>query len=184
MKNKYTKLPIPKDSAWDRKSWRKFVHWRIKYFLDGVYNIVRWIPTLYHDRDWDGYFITKMLQKKIEYQREYLVKHNRHLNINRDNFWMTVVLNLIEAEHEEYYGCEYIDYYESESFSSDVLTVDNLDEYINKYPGTKRAVLKEFTKTDFNNKLRLALYMSLYRQRKCRTLLFEILKRESQNWWD
>ena len=29
---------------------------------------------------------------------------------------MTVVLNLIEAEHEEYYGCEYMDYYETEGF--------------------------------------------------------------------
>jgi hypothetical protein len=125
-----------------------------------------------------------MLQKKIEYQRQYLVEHNRHMEIERDNFWMTVVLNLIEAEHKEYYSGEYHDYYESGEFLSDELTIDNLDQYISKYPGTKRAVLKEFPKTDFSNKIRLALYMSLYRQRKCRALLFEILKRESQNWWD
>ena len=70
----YTKLPLPKDSAWDRKTWRSHVHWRIKYFIDGVSNIIRWIPTLYHDRDWDEYFILRMLQKKIEHQRAYLVK--------------------------------------------------------------------------------------------------------------
>ena len=121
MKNKYTKLKLPKDTAWERKSWRRFVHWRITYFIDGVRNIIRWVPVLYKDRDWDDYFITKMLQKKIENQRKYLVEHNRHLNIDSNNFWMTVVLNLIEAEHEEYYSCEYMDYYESESFLSDKL---------------------------------------------------------------
>jgi hypothetical protein len=184
MKNKYTKLKLPKDTAWERKSWRRFVHWRITYFIDGVRNIIRWVPVLYKDRDWDDYFITKMLQKKIENQRKYLVEHNRHLNIDSNNFWMTVVLNLIEAEHEEYYGCEYMDYYESESFLSDKLIFDNLDKYINKYPGTKRAVLKEFPETDFSNKIRLALYMGNHRQRKCRNLIFEILKRKSTFWWD
>ena len=184
MINKYSKLPLPKKSAWKKKSWRSFVNWRIKDFIDGVRNIIRWVPVLYKDRDWDDYFITKMLQKKIEHQRKYLVKHNRHREIGRDNFWMTVVLNLIEAEHQDYYGCEHMDYYESEGFLSDILTVDNLDEYINKYPGTKRAVLKEYTDRDFSDRMTLAFYMASHRQKKCRNLLFEILKRKSINWWD
>ena len=99
MVNKYSKIPLPKDTAWERKSWRRFVHWRIKYVIDGVRNIIRWVPVLFHDRDWDDFFITKMLQKKIENQRKYLVENNRHLRIDEDNFWMTMVLNLIEAEH-------------------------------------------------------------------------------------
>jgi hypothetical protein len=37
----YKKLVLPKDSAWGRKTWRSYVHWRIKYFLDGVHNIIR-----------------------------------------------------------------------------------------------------------------------------------------------
>jgi hypothetical protein len=184
MKNKYSKLPLPKDSAWERKSWRRFVHWRIRYVIDGVRNIIRWVPVLFHDRDWDDYFITKMLQKKIEHQRKYLVEHNRHLTVDKDNFWMTVILNLIEAEHEDYYGCEYMDYYETEGFLSDNLIVDNLDEYINKYPGAKRAVLKKYPNHDFSEKKRLAFYMSGHRQKKCRDLLFEILKRKSNQWWD
>jgi hypothetical protein len=184
MKNKYSKLPLPKDSDWEKKSWRNFVNWRIRYFIDSVRNIIRWIPVLYKDRDWDDYYITKMLQKKIEHQRKYLVGKNRHVEVGRDNFWMTVVLNLIEAEHEDYYGCEHMDYYEMEGFLSDNLIIDNLDEYINKYPGTKRAVLKEYTDRDFSDRMTLAFYMSGHRQKKCRNLIFEILKRKSANWWD
>lgn len=186
MKNKYTKLPIPEDSAWGKTTWRKYVHWRIKYFIDGVYNIIRWIPTIYHDRDWDDHFITKILQKKIEHQRKYLVEANRHMNIKNDNFWMTVVLNLIELEHEEFYGCEYIDYYSTDpkDFLSDKMVVDNLNDYINKYPLTKRRVIRENKGTNFTDKRKLAFYMSGYRQRKCRQLIFEILKQKSQSWWD
>ena len=191
----YKKLVLPKDSAWGRKTWRSYVHWRIKYFIDGVHNIIRWVPTLYHDRDWDDYYITKILQKKIEYQRDYLVKHNRHMNIETDNYWMTVVLNLIEREHKEYYGCEYMDYIKQDmiftpiegtnSSSLDFETKwENLDEYINKYPGVKYRVIRENKGVDFTEKDRLAMYMAHYRQRKCRKLIFEILKNKSIYWWD
>ncbi len=62
----YKPLPIPKDTAWDRKTWRRYVPIWLKEFVDGTTNIIRWVPTLYRDRDWDDFYITKVLQKKIE----------------------------------------------------------------------------------------------------------------------
>ena len=192
----YKKLVLPEDTAWERKTWRNYTHWRIKYFIDGVHNIIRWIPTLYHDKDWDDYYITKMLQKKIEYQRDYLVKYNRHTRIDEDNFWMTVTLNLLEREHKEYYGLEYFDYFKSDMIFKDVedepgyksiefeTKWEKLDDYINKYPGTKYRVIRENKGVDFTDKQRLAHYMASHRQQKCRNLLFEILKRKSSHWWD
>ena len=61
----YKQLPIPEDSAWDRNTLYSKLHWRIRYFFYGVKNIIRWTPTMYHDRDWDGDFILKILQKII-----------------------------------------------------------------------------------------------------------------------
>ncbi len=61
----YKQLPIPEDSAWSRNTLYGKLHWRIRYFLEGVKNIIRWIPTLYHDRDWDGVYILKILQKNL-----------------------------------------------------------------------------------------------------------------------
>jgi hypothetical protein len=104
----YTKLPIPIDTAWDvpRYKWQQYMHWRIKEFFRSIYNLIQWFPTIWKDRHWDDYFITKLLQKKIEFQRAYLVSENRHVNIDRDNYWMTVVLNLLERKHTEYYQME------------------------------------------------------------------------------
>ena len=83
----YTKLPMPKDSSWGKKTWKYYSPIWFNTFAEGVYNIIRWIPTIYKDKDWDDFYITKLLQVKIEHQREYLVKHNRHENVANDNFY-------------------------------------------------------------------------------------------------
>lgn len=161
-----------------------------------MYNLLRWIPTIYKDRDWDDYYVTKILQKKIEHQREHLVKHNRHTRVDEDNYWMTVVLNLLEREHEEYYALEKYEYHESDiSFVEsstrigsyevvEKITNCNLDEYLHKYPAAIRRVMKRYPEKDFVDKKTLALYVGSYNQERCRNLLFEILKRYSNRWWD
>jgi hypothetical protein len=192
----YKQLKVPEGSSWDKKPWhRRLLHWRVREFIVGVKNIIRWFPTVWKDRDWDDYYITKLLQKKIEFQREYLVKHNRYVGIERDNFWMTVVLNLIEREHEEYYGLEKYNYQKSnmefilidnsESFELNFnIEWEKLDDYLAKYPATIRKVKKQHPDKDFTDKHTLALYVGTYNQERCRNLIFEILKRYSAYWWD
>jgi hypothetical protein len=192
---KYSKLIVPKDSAWDntRFQWGRYVNWRIRYFFQGVWNIIRWIPTIYKDKDWDDAFILMILQKKIEHQRAELVNANRHTNIDNDNFWMTVVLNLIDRELNSYYETEKYnfckieasfgepDQYGSREWNS-VLTENRLNDYLNLYPSTTRKVIKKHGRendTDY-----VSLYVGIYNQKKCRDLIFEILKQKSANWWD
>lgn len=183
----YTKLSIPQDTAWDdtRFKWGKYVHWRIRYFFQGVWNIIRWAPTIYHDRDWDDYFITKMLQKKIEFQRAYLVNANRHVNVDRDNFWMTVILNLLERKHNSHYEMEKYKYVVmGEGFFPEYKS-ETLDEYIKKYPSAARAVKKKYPKySHFDDKDALSHFMSSYRQQKADKLIFKILEQHSAEWWD
>ena len=52
MKN-FKPLIIPEDSAWGRKTlsarmWR-VLHWRIRSFLTGCKNVIRWSPTIFKD---------------------------------------------------------------------------------------------------------------------------------------
>ena len=67
---------------------------------------------MYHDRDWDGDFILKILQKKIEFQRKELINANRHMGIDRDNRYMTLALNLLERVRQDHYGLECMDYWD------------------------------------------------------------------------
>ena len=184
----YTKLPIPIDSAWDetRFKWGRYVHWRIRYLFHGIQNIIRWMPTIYHDKDWDDYYITKILQKKIEFHRAHLVSENRHVNIDRDNYWMTVVLNLLERKHTEYYQMERYDYIVMGDDLFSEHKSDTLDHYMAKYPSAKRTAIKKYARNNprLNDKESISFYMCTIRQQKADDLIFEILKRHSAEWWD
>ena len=185
----YTKLPMPADSSWGKKTWKYYSPIWFNMFAEGVYNIIRWIPTIYKDKDWDDFYITKILQVKIEHQREYLVKHNRHESIANDNFWMTVVLNLMEREHEEYYVMERYEYIEMhDEILADGYKSEHIQDYIDKYPGTYRKVVKSIdvgAPRVYNiTKDHIAIEMGRERQTKCRRLLFRILEQKSRGWWD
>ena len=196
MKN-YKKLTIPEDSAWNRKTisariWRN-LHWRIRYFLTGCKNVVRWVPTLYKDKDWDEWYIYTILQKKIEFQRKEIIYANRHMQVDRDNRDMTIVLNLIERVKEDYYGIEYLDYSETKfrfepiegdddrySLEQDVIS-ENYDTYLKKYPSSVRKVSKE--KPDLN-KEDLCFWVAKHNEEKAHNLLHRVLKERIRRWWD
>jgi hypothetical protein len=196
MKN-YKKLTIPEDSAWNRKGlsawiWRN-LHWRIRYFLGGIKNIIRWIPTLYEDKDWDHWHIYNILQKKIEFQRNEIIYANRHMRVDCDNRDMTIVLNLIERVKEDYYGTEHLDYSETKfrfepiegdrelyTMEQDVIS-ENYDDYLKKYPSSVRIVSKQ--KPDLN-KEDLCYYVAKHNEKKAHDLLHQILKERMSWWWD
>ena len=189
----YKPLKIPKDSAWERKSIKRYFPSFIDSFFTGIKNVIRWIPTIYKDRNWDDSYIFTILQKKIELQREELVNANRHTRIATDNRDMTIVLNLIERIKTEFYESEYLDYeesklvfseipgkYNSKGFDIDIIS-DRYDDFIKKYPSTVRKILKLKPNID---KRTLCHYISMYNQQKAQDLLFRILNERIRWWWD
>lgn len=192
MKN-YKKLPIPKDSVWERNSlWYKFPSF-IRNFCTGVSNVIKWFPTIWKQRDWDGDFIYDILQKKIEFQRECLVNSNRHTRINIDNRDMTIVLNLIERIRNDYYTIEFHDYEDSEYLMKEVygqpkhkkleinIKSERYNEYLSKYSSSLREVYKKYpqaTKRDY------CMFVGIHNQEKAKNLLFKILKERIEWWWD
>ena len=190
----YKQLPIPEDSAWDRVTLFGRLHWRIRHFLTSCHNLIKWFPIIWNDRDWDGHFILKILQKKIEFQRKELVNANRHTRIESDNRDMTLALNLLERVKEEYYSLECMDYWDSEIVFDDVpenpelksievnTTAERYDEYLSKYPSSVRALTKEHGEE--LDKERLCLMVSNYNHKKANKLLFRILEERLAYWWD
>ena len=190
----YSKLPIPKDTAWDRNTLFGKLHWRIRNFLTSCNNIIKWFPTIWNDRDWDDSFILKILQKKIEFQRKELVNANRHTRIELDNRDMTLTLNLLERVREEYYQMECMDYWDNDMIFKDVddkpgfKSVDfeekweKYDEYLSKYPSSVRGVVKKHGEQD--DKKRLCLLVSYYNHNKANKLLFRVLEERMAFWWD
>lgn len=191
----YKKLQLPNEPIWERKTllaWlRRNIHWRIRYFIVGCKNVIRWFPTIFKDKDWDGWYILNILQKKIEYQRQEIVFANRHTRVDVDNRDMTIVLNLIERVKEEYYDAEYFDYFEStvefvptedkEYRLETNLISERYDEFLQKYPSTVRLVRKKYGELP---KETLVRKVSMYNHIKANRLLFRILEERMSWWWD
>ena len=227
----YQKYPMPKDSAWDRKSYDPIVwlyhlkdkekehpkwlenyffdpyfsakNW-IKYFFVFIVKLFKWIPILWKDRDYDYSFIFDILKKKIHQQRDFIVKNNRHSNIEQTNHWMTVCLNLIERIQGSYYEMEHFEYEDdkimSDSTSQKLYRMereylrDNLIDYIDKYPLDRDKTIKFFKKlngedlsdyaTNQENRSTLCTFMSKKRHEKAIKVLFLVLAQKIEAWWD
>jgi hypothetical protein len=133
----HTQLPIPKDSAWGRKTYNPILLFRRaiynkwphsfldknmdKYIFDpyekvknGLVNFWNWKSVIWKDRNWDHQYIFDILKYKLILQRKYLVESNRHTGVENLNRDITICLNLIERIQEEYYGLEPYEYHESD----------------------------------------------------------------------
>lgn len=76
---------------------------RIRRIVRKTRNIIRWIPTLWHDESWDYYFIYTVLQKKLELTREYLLQDGHLANNEHIASRIQTAINLIEAVKTEKY---------------------------------------------------------------------------------
>lgn len=188
-------LTIPNNSAWERKSIRRYIPNWLLGVIDGITNIFKWMPIIYKDKHWDGYYIFEILKKKIELQRAYIVEHNRHLSVPVDNYFMTVCLNLIERIQDETYELEYMDYHTTKfefipyDDNPDYVELDStlvserFDDYIAKYPLVAARLIKEKPELA-NDKQFLCYHISQRNHQRCKELLFKILNNHIERWWE
>lgn len=192
---KHLPLPIPSDSAWDRKTWRYYTPIWFKKIIDGISNIIKWIPVLYKDRDWDDHHIFEMLKFKLIQQRKELVEANRHTTVWQTNRDITICLNLIERIQEETYELEYFDYVRERTWFSDngdntftyesEIEMENFSGYFKKYPNQVKKLLQKHPKLRLpENKKSLALHLGHLNQKRCQALLFSIMNERINHWWD
>ena len=74
----------------------------IRQFFIGVRNIIKWIPVLYKDRDWDFYFVYVMLQKKLEFT-EIAIRNSSLQNAEFYAKKIRTAIRLIEIVRDEKY---------------------------------------------------------------------------------
>ena len=168
------------------KIWINVRWFFVKSFM-AVKNLVRWFPVIWEDKDWDDYFIYKILQFKLKNQAEYIGGRYWRTRAKRDAEKMMTCVRLIDKMNDEYYGMEYMDYYDynfnfgNPSFEIDV-TKDELDTYFAMYPLTYKKVQAQYG--DTKDRSSTGLLMGMDRQEKARKLLFKILEQNIECWWD
>lgn len=182
---------------WKLYRWCK---WKLpvqhRYFIYGVKNLWRWFWVVWKDRDWDNHYYWEVTKKKISQMRDLHVRNMNFENTSREIERMNIVLKLIDKIQNDTYRNEYYDeeYYitkmrvdENGHVQFDVLK-DELHSYIAKHPSVYRKVMSspkwvaQFRGevTDF----KVAMLISIERHNKAKRILFKMLDRYIENWWD
>lgn len=85
---------------------------KIKYFLldlrHGIENIVTWFPLIWRDRDWDHYFLLKIMNKKFERMEILHREHSYSVCSDRTAKELKIAKLLTKRLMESKYHCNAI----------------------------------------------------------------------------
>jgi len=182
--------------------WWNNIGWKIRDIYRSIRSVIRWFPVIWNDRDWDDWYIYKILQTKLKFQSKYIGDRDIHTRAKRDAEVMNTCIRLIDKLMEDFYDMEYLDYHEStfsfvDSDKPDYKrleitdTSENFDEFFKKYPLVYKKVLKDGDKNIFSlyedgvlSKKRIAMNISQINHDRARKLLFNVMGDNINRWWD
>jgi hypothetical protein len=186
-------------NEWYWKTYRWF-KWDAKHLhrdiAQGFKNLYKWFPIVWKDRDWDDHFIFEALKFKLKNTANYFEERQRFVGWEDEVKYIRICEKLIKRIQDDYYQMEYMDYVNMEfdlipiantdkfEYKSTVIE-DNLDKYFALYPRTKNEVLSsDKYKTYLSTDSGTALAMGVERHLKARKLLFKIMEKRIEAWWD
>lgn len=167
----------------------------------GFKNLWRWFPVIWKDRDWDDHYIFEILKTKLRNQADYIGTRNIHTTAKRDAEIMNLCANLMERVQEEFYRMEYMDYHECQYNWLDIedkpehkqmeikQISEKFDEFFAKHKSAVKRIVNNkkyqiFELTEDDYKQRLAMNVSYYNHRRAKKLMFELMSRNIERWWD
>ena len=82
--------------------------YKIKNKIKQIRKIIRWIPILWRDRDWDYYHVYEILKQKLIDTESYIRKEGAHLynEVDADN--IKTAIEMIEKVQTEYHLDKYM----------------------------------------------------------------------------
>jgi hypothetical protein len=103
----------------------------VRTWYKRIKNIIRWIPILWKDRDWDYWYTFEILKVKLKFQSEHFRKYGYHVSSERDAQKMELCIRLIDKVQNEYYLDEQL-------MKKDPITDKNIEDAISKHDKAKK----------------------------------------------
>jgi hypothetical protein len=178
----------------------KKIYIEVGYFfrniVRSVKNLYRWLPIIWKDRDWDDHYIFEILKFKLQNTAHYTESRKWFVGHEHEAARIKLCIKLIGRIQEEYYTSESLDQqyhtstYEfipstehpgSYEYKSE-LVEDRFDEYFAKYPRSYKRVVKQLN--DEEDRMRIAIWVGCIQHEKAKRLLFNILNKHIERWWE
>ena len=82
--------------------------YRIKFKIKQLRKLIRWIPIIWKDRDWDYYFVYEILKQKLIDTEKYIRKDGLHVFNEHDADSIKTAIEMIEKVQTEYHLDKYL----------------------------------------------------------------------------
>ena len=145
----------------------------------------RWAKFGWSDRDFDFIYIYKVMKFKIDNMEKAFTKYGYHAEPEYNLSRMRLASKLIEKVSTEFYEMEYWDYMYDDKFNK----IDKLDEYLEINKNNYKRSEKWFSSRghgikEIRFKELCAMDIGMYKQKKAKRLLFQIMHDKIDYWWD
>jgi hypothetical protein len=163
------------------------MYW-IKRKISQIKNVIKWLPTIWNQFDFDYNYSIDVFKFQLEKQAEYLESEKARTRDAKDRAKrIRTTLKLMKKVYDEEYAMEYSDKME-ELYGKDLMKYelintgrgDGTSYYQKKYERTETPErIKEIK--DVSNKL---FTESNLKQEKAHRIVWLMVERNIQGWWD
>jgi hypothetical protein len=176
-----------KESFWGKleEKWWDFLGWRINEFKLGCKSVIKWFPTIWKDRDYSSFNILEILKKKLYFTAKLHIQNQRYVGWERNVELMTLCIKLIDFIQNEHYEDVAYEYIESKYGESkfQFIPIENSTSSELKIEHEK-IESGQYTEEEYREEYRKVMDEAHDKHRRARTLLFKILDRHVESWWD
>ena len=151
---------------------------KIIRFIEGVQNVIKWLPVIWHDVDFDYHYLYKILHFKLKNMQEYLESdYAITADAKKTAKQIMIAKNLCKRLIDDNYLDNALRKYETQYGSSDVISFEPTEnEYLHQliWNWTDEKQEKDFGR---------ACEHSEYMERQDIDYLFNFMKKHIQGWW-
>lgn len=170
-----------------RSFYNEWIRIPIRNFIIGLKNLIKWLPIIWKDRDWDKHFIMEILIFKLKQNRRYIAEHGHLANGEEVIRSMTECIDLLEMVHDEW------THYEEPAYKKHEEKWGSVDFYTEPLPENPELhVLKDrnderYTEKQIKEKNRefiIASRIARQKRQKDFDLAMQIFSNKFDTWWD
>ena len=110
------------------------IYFNIKRLIRKTKNVLRWLPIIWRDENWDYYHIYELLKWKLKFMSNAIRENGNHVSAKYDADRMMLAVRLIEKVQNEDYLMEMI--------NDDDLTKEKIITAERKHNKAKRILFK------------------------------------------
>jgi len=160
----------------------------IRYFyrdvVHGIKNLVQWLPVIWKDRQWDHWFAYAIFYKKLSLMENFTRHYGCHTRAKQDANDIKLAALLFKRLMDDEYFEKAIKRHEEKWGEGEFNWIDTDDRELVELQIKHANVITEKDKIQERKEFHTAIDHEQYMRQQDLDMVFELMKKKIQSWWD